>query len=122
MRLTMEGKQPIIEVGEKVHVITRRYYKDDIRRHFAGEVLAVSDSAFRAAGYTFVFDPYKTDYRRLPSLRTRIFGFTDSGHITNVLPHSVVLDRLRYRSESGRVAITDDLEFTMEVNEFGAVS
>lgn len=118
----MEGKQAIVEIGEKVHVITRRYYKEDIRRHFAGEVTAVAENAFRASGYTFIFDPYKLDYRRASTLRVRIIGITDSGNIVNVLPSSVALDQLAYHWDGGRLSITDGTEFKMEINEFGALS
>jgi len=41
----------ILEQGEKVHIIERRYFADDIRRHVAGEVLKCTEHAIRLKGY-----------------------------------------------------------------------
>jgi hypothetical protein len=32
----------IIEVGEKLHVATRRFFPGDVRRYFVGEVIAAA--------------------------------------------------------------------------------
>lgn len=37
----------IIERGEKVHIITRRLFESDLRRHFVGEVLDSEGSVAR---------------------------------------------------------------------------
>jgi hypothetical protein len=42
----------VLEEGEKVHVIARRFFEDDLRRHFVGEVQAVTESAVRLEGTT----------------------------------------------------------------------
>ncbi|HLC03620.1 MAG TPA: hypothetical protein VJK02_11330 [Anaerolineales bacterium] len=46
----------VITVGEEVHIITRRLFENDLRRHFAGLVEEVSRSLLRARGHVFVFD------------------------------------------------------------------
>jgi len=33
--------EQVVQCGDKLHIITRRFIADDIRRHFAGEVTAV---------------------------------------------------------------------------------
>ena len=42
--------------GEKVFVITRRLFDEDLRRHFVGEVQEITNVAMRVQGYSFVFD------------------------------------------------------------------
>ena len=112
----------IVDVGEKLHIITRRIYKDDLRRHFAGVVMAVSDTAVRVQGYVFVFNPATLEYRRRPEVRTRIFPLADAGLITIVLPQSVNIDRLHYHTYDGRLVVTDGSGYTLDVNEFGGSS
>lgn len=107
----------VIEVGEKVHVVMRRHFREDIRRHFAGTVTAVSGGLIRVQGYTFICSPVGLDCRRLPGLRTRLFGLHDSGFIVNVLPPDVTIDRLRYEAKGGVLMVTDAAGFSLEVNE-----
>lgn len=76
----------VIGVGEKVHVITRRLFKEDIRRHFAGTVTAIEGSLIRVEGYAFIFNPVMLDYVFRPEFRTRVFGIGDSNEVINVIP------------------------------------
>ena len=54
----------LLEKGEKVHVIERRVFDGDARRHFVGEVEEVNDTAIRATGYTFVCNPMTGNFDR----------------------------------------------------------
>ncbi len=114
--------QSVIELGEKIHVITRRNFPEEVRRHYAGTVEAVSGAIIRTHGYTFVFNPTALEYRRRPEVRTRLFGIADGQHIINVLPADVVVDELRYLTLEGRLMVTDGRRFRLDVNEFGATS
>ncbi len=107
----------VIEVGEKIHVVMRRHFKEDIRRHFAGTVTVTSGELIRAQGYTFICSPVGLEVRRLTGLRTRVFGLHDSGYIVNVLPPEVAIDRLHYEAKGGTLVITDGAGYSLEVNE-----
>ncbi len=107
----------VVAVGEKIHVITRRAFKEDIRRHFAGVVAAVSDSLVRAEGRSFIVSAVGSEVRRLPGIRTRIFGLSDSSHVTNILPQDIAVTDLQYASINGNLVISDGKKFSMEVNE-----
>ena len=111
----------IIEVGEKIHVITRRNFTDDLRRHFVGVVQAIAGDTVRLQGYTFVFNPNALEYRRRPELRTRIFGLADSQLIVNVLPNEVKIESFQYVKWDGRLVVTDGSAFSLDINEFGVV-
>jgi hypothetical protein len=114
--------QSVIEAGEKIHVMIRRHFKEEVRRHFAGEVTAATLGQIRVEGYTFTCDPVSLIYRRLPELRTRIFGLNDSGYIINVIPKEVDISRLRYHTNTGVPILTDGQGFTLEVNEFKGIA
>jgi hypothetical protein len=109
----------VLAVGDKLHIMTRRLFADDVHLHFAGEVSAVSGPLFKAQGYAFVFDSATNSYLKHPELRTRLFSVTDAGHIINVIPREVDLDSLRYRVANRRLAVTDGAGFSLEINEFG---
>lgn len=109
---------PILNLGEKIHVITRRLFEDDLRRHFVGEVTAIKDGRVRAEGYTFVFDSAMNQFVKRPELRTRVFSL-DSQQIVNVLPNGVSVGALRYQVKNKSLVVTDEQEFSLEINEFG---
>jgi hypothetical protein len=109
----------VLAVGDKLHIMTRRLFADDVHPHFIGEVSVVAGEAFRAEGYSFVFDSGTNSYVKHPSTRARLFSLSDAGYVITVIPGEVELDSLVYRVVSGRLAITDGRGFSLEINEFG---
>ena len=109
----------VLAVGEKLHIMTRRLFADDVHPHFVGEVSAVSGPLFKAHGYAFVFDSGTNSYVKHPQTRTRVFSLSDAGHIITVIPQEVDLNSLEYHVVSGRLAITDGRGFSLEINEYG---
>jgi len=112
--------ESVIEIGEKLHIITRRNFAEDLRRHFVGSVQAVALGEMRVIGYAFVFNPIDLAYRRRPEIRTRVFNTSGSMLIINVLPQTVRLDLMKYVMDDGRLIVTDGSDFRLDVNEFGA--
>ena len=55
---------PAIKVGDKLHIITRRRFENDVRRHFVGEVTAIFGELQEIRGYAFVFEPGINVYRK----------------------------------------------------------
>jgi hypothetical protein len=106
-------------VGDKFHIMTRRLFADDVHPHFVGEISAVAGPLFRIKGYSFVFDSGTNSYVKHAEARTRLFSLSDAGHIVNVIPQEVDLNSLQYRIVAGRLAITDNRGFSLEINEFG---
>jgi hypothetical protein len=113
-------KPAVIEAGEKVHIILRRRFKEDQRRHFVGTVSMVSAGQIRVVGYTFSFNSTSSAFQRLPELRTRVFGLFDSGCVINVLPPQVDVDRLRYHANQGVLVMSDGQGFKLEINDIAA--
>ena len=111
----------IITAGDKVHIVTRRLFETDLRRHCAGIVQEVSDDQIKARGYVFVFDESQNEFVRRDDERVRIFPISDSGLIVNLLPKETDVDNIRYRiGESGCRTATDGRAMSLNVSEFGA--
>jgi hypothetical protein len=109
--------------GERIHVITRRLFEGDLRRHFVGEIVAANNRAVRVKGYAFIFYPARNEYVRRPELRERIIALADAGEIINVIPGNVSLEELTYRpSEENRLVVTDGKSFRLDINEFSGIA
>lgn len=111
-----------IAVGDRIHVIARRLFLEDLRRHFVGTVVAVSGHLVRADGYTFVFDSSSGTYVKRETPRTRVIGAGDAAVIVNVIPDGVDIDALGYESIDRRLVLTDGAGYTLDINEFGTVA
>ena len=111
----------ILNEDEIIHIITRRRYADDVRRHFVGRVIEATDVSARVEGYAFVFDSNRNEYVKREHMRMRIIALADAGNIINVLPRSVELDDLKYAmSDRGKLVVTDGRSFSLDINECGA--
>jgi hypothetical protein len=111
--------ESVLAPGDKLHIMTRRLFADDIHPHFICEVAAVSGATFKAKGYSFVFDSGTNSYIKHPSARTRVFSLSNAGYIVTLFPDEVDLTELAYRVASGRLVITNGRDFSLEINEFG---
>lgn len=109
----------LIEIGERVHIIERRRFDTDVRRHFFGVVDRVEGLAIRTTGYSFVYDPSATTFVRHDALRTRVIPLT-SDLIVTIAPPGTSPEDVRYDfSEAGKLTVTDDGTFSLDINEFG---
>lgn len=112
-----------IEIGEKFHVMYRSLYEKSTRRHFIGEVFSSQGSVCRLHGFAFIYDDKKTEFVKKPDKRTTIINVAESGYIVNVIDTSVIIENVyyKYAQDVGLIA-TDDKEFSLNINEFGAKS
>ncbi len=113
----------IITAGDKVHVIYRALYESSTRRHFIGKVVTAEGTLCRLDGYVFVLDTESGLYKKKPEKRSTIVDLAESGYIVNVIDSKINLAEVTYRylQNIGMVA-TDDKDFTLDINEFGAKS
>jgi len=110
----------LINPGEQFHVVMRRNYETQVRRHFVGKIDASLGSIVRATGYVFIYDEMKAKYIKKESQRTTIMDLAGSGYIANLIPESVKIDDLRYETiERTYLALTDGNGFELDINEFG---
>jgi len=111
----------VLQKGEKVFIITRRLFQQDLRRHFAGEVIECDGSTARVSGYAFVYDDATNDFIRREEIRTRIFSLVDGGLIINLISADANLEDVRYTTnEKHQRILTDGKTFQMNISEFSA--
>ena len=108
-----------LEPGEKVHVVERRLFDGDVRRHFVGEVQGVDVMAMRVRGFIFVFDSTSSTWVRGSERRTRIIPIGSSGFVINVVSRDTHIDDVRYEEIDGRLNVTDGGALKLDINEFG---
>jgi hypothetical protein len=108
----------ILGVGAKVHVVSRRAFPEDVRRHFAGVVQSCSGGVVRVEGYAFVLKGSTNEYERRTEKRVRVISLTDARNTINVLPETVRIDRLTYTFSSGRLLMIDGDGYELELTEF----
>ena len=108
----------IFDIGEKVHIVERRNFEDDVRRHFIGEITRVSERAIRLNGFVWVFDRTKGAFIKKSDLRERVI-FPGERHMINVLPKNAVIAKCTYMMDPTRgLIVTDGTTFALEITEF----
>ena len=113
-----EDNPPVLELDEKVLVVTRRLFANDLRRHFVGSVERYDQGSVRVHGYAFVHNTVKGCFVKRKNARTRVFPL-DSHIILFVLPYETEVGAVQYEQdkELGLVA-TDGKGFKLELSEF----
>lgn len=109
----------LVEIGDLVHVIERRAFATDARRHLVGKVRAVEQQGMRIVCFTYVFDQYHGSFVRKPDRRVRIVTF-DGRYTINILPKEADVANVQYVQSDIGLVVTDNHSFTLSVNEFGA--
>lgn len=113
----------ILNIGEKLHIIERRYFESDPRRHFIGEIVQLSDtsdSMIRIKGYTWVFDGARAEFIRRQNIRERIIVLSER-LIINIMPKEINIDEFKYiRLPDKGLCVTDEKEYYLEISEFAS--
>jgi hypothetical protein len=103
-------------VGEKVHIIERKNFTEDLQEHIVGEVIKSSESDLRIQGYVWVRDSMKGFVRKTGERDVVIYP----GERTNInmIPKEVNIDEIKYVSTGGTLVVTDGKNFTLDITEF----
>jgi hypothetical protein len=106
--------------GEKIHVINRRNFDKDARRHFVGVVESYEGGIARASGYVFVVDDLnKHMFVKRPELRIKLIPISVGAVIVNVIPESTDIEQVHYELKDGGLHVTDGQSWGMDIKEFG---
>jgi hypothetical protein len=110
----------VYEIGEKVHIVERRNFPEDLRRHFVGEIVKCSDHALRVVGYAWVFNRVKAEFLRKAEKRERIIALGEKLTI-NIIPKDVDISEIKYQTDPKKgLVVTDGEKFFLEISEFSA--
>jgi hypothetical protein len=112
----------IFEHGEKIHIIIRRLFETDLRRHFIGEIVGLSESVVKVKGRAIVLNPVTNQYELKPEARIRIISLTDARNIINVIPREAKIEDTKYvLTHERKLVVTDGETFTLDINEFNTI-
>jgi hypothetical protein len=105
----------ILNTGEYVHIIHRKLFPEDVRRHFVGTVESHEGALVRVKGYLFAMDPKRNEFVRREQLRTRVVSLNDAV-ILNVLPAGVQIDQITYTHQpNGDILVTDGTDWHLDI-------
>ncbi len=108
----------ILHAGEKVHIIHRRLFQGEARRHMVGVVDAYENGMARIVGYVFTVDKSSFSYTKHDDKRTRIVAMSSGDLFVNVLPPEVDIDKVHYEQQSKTTRVTDGSGWHLELSEF----
>jgi hypothetical protein len=112
----------ILEPGEKVHVVERRHFPDDVRRHFIGQVLKCTEHAVRLKGHVWVFDDMSGQFVRKREMRERVILLGGDRLIINVIPPEVDVGEVGYVTDPQEgLLVTDGENLFLEISELTAM-
>jgi len=108
----------ILTQGEKVHIIHRRQYEKDHHRHFVGVVESYEGGVARVTGNVYTVDPVKFSFMRRAETRTRLVAVASGDVLVNVIPASVNLEKIMYKTERKAVRVTDGSSWYLDLSEY----
>ena len=115
-----EIHQALLNPGEKIHVMHRRRFEKDVRRHFVGKVESYEQGIARASGYVFVIDDLsKHLFVKRPDCRIKLVPISTGDVIVNIIPETVDIERVHYELYDRSLRVTDGSDWSMDVKEFG---
>jgi hypothetical protein len=115
-----ENNAAILSPGDKIHVMHRRRFEKDVRRHFVGEVENCEQGVARASGYVFVIDDLsKHLFVKRPDRWTKLISIISGDVIVNVIPETVEVESVAYELKDRSLVVTDGGDWAMDVKEFG---
>ena len=97
----------LIEVGEVIHVLMRRYFDGQPKRHFLGKITQIEGMCVRARGYTFMTGTSEPGFRKQDTIGERLISLHDDSTIVTVMPSGFDVERATYSMRSGFVVVTD---------------
>jgi hypothetical protein len=108
----------VFKIGEKIHVVEKRMFADDVRRHFIGEIIASSENAIRLKGYVWVYNSTQAKFFRRQELRERILILGDR-LIINIIPKDSDIKEFVYNTDNTKkMFITNNKGYSLELSEF----
>lgn len=110
----------ILDIGEKIHIIERQWFHEDLHRHFIGEIVRCEGTTIRVKGHVWVFDGSRGEFIRKPEVRDRVVQLGERLTI-NIIPPEVNLSEVKYVTDMQKgLVVTDGKKFNLDVTEWTA--
>jgi hypothetical protein len=107
----------VLSAGEKVHIIHRKSFDGDTRRHFVGTVEVCDGNLAKVKGYLFAMDKKSNRFVKHDPERTRIIALTSGMLIINILPPQVDIEKITYKQSSvDHIAVSDGSDWHLDLS------
>ena len=110
----------VFDIGEKVLIVEKRYFVEDVHRHFIGQIVKCSENVIRVVGCAWVYDGVNW-FQRKPEQIERVIPIEDRYTII-VIPADVDIDEIKYVLDASKgqasIIMTDGKNFSLDVTEF----
>lgn len=107
----------ILDPGTKVLIVHRRLFENDKSRYFVGTVQECEGEIATVSGHTWVQDQFDGRFSKKEDVRTKIIALSSPGLITYRLPSDIQAEGLSFTMSEGKVWLTDDKRFRMDLSE-----
>ncbi|MEX2201591.1 MAG: hypothetical protein WD711_09370 [Dongiaceae bacterium] len=97
----------LVNVGDKVHYMRRRLFKEQPKRHHIGEVVATEDGVMRVRSVLFMGSQMSGQFTRMGDFADRFAMLVDSLTLVTVLPADFDVASGTLLVEQGVVSVTD---------------
>ena len=108
----------LLKEGDKILVAHRRLFEKDESRYFIGRIDAYEAGIVKTTGHSYIRDIMSGGLIEKAEERTKILSVSSGTFLVYQLPDRVTLDALKFVVSDGRLSLTDELEFTMNLAEF----
>jgi hypothetical protein len=105
-----------VHSNDRVLVIDRKLYRDDVTNMFVGVVEDYEEGFVRARGYAYHIHPYEMGTERRAEERVRLITLY-SGDLIYVLPPELNVTQIQIRRSPKSLILTDGQSFTMDLTD-----
>jgi len=107
---------PALLSNDRVLVVDRKLFRDDVTNMFVGVVEDYEDGFVRARGYAYHIHPYEMGTERRAEERMRVFSLY-SGDVIYLLPHNLDIAQIQIKRTPKTLILTDGQSFQMDLTD-----
>lgn len=107
----------LLNEGDRILVSHRRLFEKDEVRFFIGRVDAYDDGTVKATGHSYIRDALSGNIIEKADERIKIISITSGTLLVYQIPNSADFGALKFVVADGRLILTDDKNFMMNLAE-----
>jgi hypothetical protein len=107
----------LLNKGDTILVANRRLFETEELRFFIGRVDEYEAGIVKATGRSYIHDVMSGRMIEKEDKRTRILSLSSGTFLVYQIPGTVSVEALKFSEEAGRLSLTDEKGFTMNLAE-----
>jgi hypothetical protein len=105
-----------VQCNDRILVVDRKLYRDDVTNMFVGVVEDFQDGFVRVRGYAYHIHPYEMGTERRAEERVRVVSL-HSGDVIYLLPLELDVGQIQIKRSPKTLILTDGQSFTMDLTD-----